>query len=223
MLSESESTNSVIAGAAPSRRERRGLEIRERLARAALELFAKRGFAETTVEDITNAADVGKGTFFNYFPSKEHIFLAFAEMQIARLTEYVGAALNSNEPMVDLIRGLAVRMTAEPQKNPALIRMLLQANLASGEVQRVMLEKHRVASEVLAQLIALGQRRGEFRDDIPALELALALRHSMFGNVVLWSLAPETSLKERLDVVLEILLTGLVPRDGRVTSAKEQA
>ena len=51
------------------RRERRRLETRDRLYRAALELFGERGFLETTVEDITEAADVGKGTFFNYFPT----------------------------------------------------------------------------------------------------------------------------------------------------------
>src|SRR5216683_1954195 len=57
----------------PSRRQRRSADIRERLFGAALQLFAQKGFAETTVEDITEAADVGKGTFFNYFPSKDHI------------------------------------------------------------------------------------------------------------------------------------------------------
>jgi len=61
----------------PNRRQRRSSEIRERLFRAALDLFANKGFLETTVEDITEAADVGKGTFFNYFPSKDHILLAF--------------------------------------------------------------------------------------------------------------------------------------------------
>ena len=64
----------------PSRRERRSAELRERLFRSALQLFAQKGFAETTVEDITEAADVGKGTFFNYFPSKDHILLAFSDM-----------------------------------------------------------------------------------------------------------------------------------------------
>ena len=66
----------------PDRRQRRSAEIRERLFRAALNLFAQKGFAETTVEDITEVADVGKGTFFNYFPSKDHILLAFVEMQL---------------------------------------------------------------------------------------------------------------------------------------------
>ena len=54
-----------------SRRVRRSAETRERLFRTALDLFARKGFSETTVEDITEAADLGKGTFFNYFPSKE--------------------------------------------------------------------------------------------------------------------------------------------------------
>src|SRR6266436_10142973 len=84
---------------APDRRQRRSAEIRERLFGAALKLFAEKGFVETTVEDITNAADVGKGTFFNHFPSKDHILLAFGEMQLAKLQDAVNAARTSNESM----------------------------------------------------------------------------------------------------------------------------
>src|SRR5213595_1705224 len=79
------------------RRQRRSAEIRERLFRAALTLFAKKGFTETTVEDITEAADVGKGTFFNYFPSKDHILLAFCEMQLGKLEAAIDAARRTNE------------------------------------------------------------------------------------------------------------------------------
>src|SRR5271168_3599767 len=81
------------------RRQRRSAEIRERLFRAALEVFAEKGFAEATVADITNAADVGKGTFFNYFPSKDHILLAFGEMQFAKLKSAVEEARRTNAPM----------------------------------------------------------------------------------------------------------------------------
>ena len=45
----------------------------------ALGLFAERGFMETTVEDVTEAADVGKGTFFNYFPTKEHVLATYGQ------------------------------------------------------------------------------------------------------------------------------------------------
>src|SRR5216684_4690546 len=111
---------------APDRRQRRSADIRERLFRAALKLFSEKGFQATTVEDITNAADVGKGTFFNYFPGKEHILLAFGEMQLAKLEHAVATVRESNQPMPEFLRSLAMRMTEEPVRPPAIIRILLQ-------------------------------------------------------------------------------------------------
>src|SRR5258708_28224344 len=89
-----------------SRRERRSAELRERLFRAALALFAKKGYAETTVEDITEAADVGKGTFFNYFRSKEHILMAFSEMHLAKLESILRAPETSALPMRKVLHAL---------------------------------------------------------------------------------------------------------------------
>src|SRR5215469_16296923 len=118
-----------------SRRERRSLELRERLFRSALDLFAQKGFAETTVEDITNAADVGKGTFFNYFPSKDHILIAFSDMQIAKLQDGANQVRDAREPMTTFLRGLSIRLSAEPGRSPDLVRALLQANLSSSSVR----------------------------------------------------------------------------------------
>src|SRR5262250_3928372 len=113
----------TIASHEPAgRRERQSAERRERLFRAALDLFARKGFAETTVEDITNAADLGKGTFFNYFPSKEHILLAFGEMQLAKLKAAFEEMRNTDMPVPVFMRSLGPRMTQEPIRNPAMIR-----------------------------------------------------------------------------------------------------
>src|SRR6266404_259413 len=108
-----------------SRRARRSADLRERLFRAALALFGKKGYAETTVEDITEAADVGKGTFFNYFPTKEHILMAFAEMQLGKLRAAADEAREKNEPTRVFLRSLGARMTQEPIRNPSIIRILL--------------------------------------------------------------------------------------------------
>src|SRR5690348_5605782 len=109
----------------PDRRQRRSADIRERLFQAALQLFAEKGFAETTVEDITNAADVGKGTFFNYFPSKDHILLAFSDMQLGKLEQSVRELRNSRQSLKEFMRGLVVRMSEEPLRNPGMIRAIL--------------------------------------------------------------------------------------------------
>src|SRR5713101_6166091 len=159
------------ASATPiGRRQRRSAEIRERLFRAALNLFGQKGFAETTVEDITNAADVGKGTFFNYFPSKDHILLAFGEMQLGRLQAAVEQAQNSSEPVNTFLGALRTRMTEEPARNPAIVRTILQAHLSSAPVREVMGKNHARAQALLTQFIELGQNRGDVRRDIPATE-----------------------------------------------------
>ncbi len=65
-------------------RERKKRQTREAITRAALELFAERGYQETTLADIAGAADVSTRTIFGYFPSKEDIlFCDYAEMRDA--------------------------------------------------------------------------------------------------------------------------------------------
>ena len=90
-------TSAPAPPAAPGgRRARRKAELRERILRAALDIIARQGFFATTVEQITEAADVGKGTFFNYFPSKEHALAGFGQrgfdarqLHIAKATQHV--------------------------------------------------------------------------------------------------------------------------------------
>src|ERR1700744_3335657 len=118
----------ITSAESMDRRSRRGAETRERLFLAAVRLFAEKGFAETTVEDITNAADVGKGTFFNYFPSKQHILVAFSEMQLGKLDQFVEAARSSKEPMRAFFRTMSRQRTSEPAKKPYCMRAMPQAN-----------------------------------------------------------------------------------------------
>lgn len=198
---------------APSdRRQRRSAELRERIFRAALDLFAKKGFAQTTVEDITNAADVGKGTFFNYFPSKDHILLAFGEMQLGRLQTAVEEAQKSSDPVETFLKGLRTRLTEEPARNPAIVRAILQAHLSSVPVREVMGRNHARAQGLLTEFIELGQKRGDIRRDIAATELAYVFRQTVFGTLLLWSLFGDTTLPGRIETALRVLWTGLAPR-----------
>jgi AcrR family transcriptional regulator len=198
----------------PSRRLRRSAEIRERLFRAALDQFARKGFLKTTVEDITEAADVGKGTFFNYFPSKDHILLAFGEMQFAKLEAAIEEARSSNMSIEEFLRALPGRMTEEPTRNPAIIRALLQAYLSNTAVREVMVDMQGRVHALHTQIMQIGQERGEIRRDAAATELAGVFRQTIFGTLLMWSLYGDASLPDRMKTAVDILWSGLAPRNS---------
>jgi AcrR family transcriptional regulator len=201
-----------------SRRSRRSAELRERLFRAALDLFAQKGFAETTVEDITNAADVGKGTFFNYFPSKDHILLAFGEMQLGKLRQAVDEARKTQQPLPAFLRSLTTRMTAEPARNPGVIRVLLLAFLSNQEVREAMMDLQARVLALHTEMIQLGQERGEIRNDLPPLEIAQVFRQVIFGTALIWSLYGDATLNSRMDAAFELVWTGMSPRNHSASS-----
>jgi AcrR family transcriptional regulator len=205
------STSTSLSGKNSSRRGRRSAELRERLFRAALDQFGKKGFLEATVEDITNTADVGKGTFFNYFPSKEHILLAFGELQLGKLQQAMDEARKSSVPLPEFLRSLGARMTEEPIQHPAIVRAFLQAFLSSSEVRSAMQDLQNRVLALHSQMIQLGQERGEIRDDLPPIELAQVFRQTIFGTLLLWSLSGDGSLQERIETAFEVLWSGLRP------------
>src|ERR1700745_3956547 len=194
---------------AASRRVRRSAELRERLFRPALALSGKKGFAQTTVEDITEAADVGKGTFFNYFPTKEHILMSFGEMQLGKLEAIVRDAQQSDLPMRGVLRMLVLRMTEEPIRNPAIVRALLLANLSSVHVRGAMLRIHNRNRVLLGKLIRHGQERNEIRTDLPAEEIAQVWRQMVFGTLMFWSLVGDEKLVTRLETAIQLLWGGI--------------
>ncbi|MFL5020527.1 MAG: TetR family transcriptional regulator [Rhizobium sp.] len=73
------------------RRERKRRQTRARIEQAAMNLFLQRGFEATTIEDITEAADVSKRSFFDYFPSKEEVVFAWQDAFADRLIAAIAA------------------------------------------------------------------------------------------------------------------------------------
>lgn len=197
----------------PSRRERRRAEMRERIIRAALRLFSERGVAATTVEDITNEADVGKGTFFNYFPSKEDILAHLCQLQMGKIREFVSRSLDSPMPMERVLYELALILVEEFGNSPALAQNILAALFSSQSARQRMGSDIVEDREVLAKLMAARQDRGEIRDDLSPMELALQFQRALFGTTVLWSLDPSQPLHDCLKQMSRVLWGGIRSRE----------
>lgn len=81
--------------------------VRSRLAGAAIRLFAQQGFAETTVDEIAEAADVSRRTLFRHFPTKADIVFADHPERINRLQRYLDAP-PADTPPLDVVFGAAL-------------------------------------------------------------------------------------------------------------------
>lgn len=192
------SGGSAAEGAAATvsmgRRERRAAETRVKLFRAALELIAERGLANVTVEDITESADVGKGTFFNYFASKDHVLGVLAEIQLDKVHEAEAEASDGEPRIHDVLRELVCRLAEEPGRSPRLARAIISSFLASDGVRSILKRRMLVGRKTIAGIVARGQERGEIGRLLDKDKIALQFLQMMLGTVLLWSLHEKPAL-----------------------------
>jgi AcrR family transcriptional regulator len=179
---------------AMGRRQRRTAETRLRLFRCALKLIAARGFPNVTVEDITEAADVGKGTFFNYFESKDHVLGVMAEIQLGKVRETAAQTERGKQPIQLLLRQMFLRLSEEPGRSPDLARALISCFLASEGVRKIIERHMREGRRMIAKIVAAGQKRGEIDPRLKKEKAALQVLQAFMGTVLFWSLHEEPAL-----------------------------
>lgn len=177
------------------RRQRRANETRLRLFRCALQLIAERGLSNVTVEDITEAADVGKGTFFNYFETKDHVLGVMAEIQLGKVGEAVARADQGKQTIYSVLRQLVQRLAEEPGRSPSLARAFISSFLASKGVREILKRNMLEGRKAIGGLIAEGQRRGEINPNLKPAKVALQLLQGNLGTFLLWSLHEKPSLE----------------------------
>jgi len=95
-----------IASQPATRTQKRALNTRQRLLKAALSMFATKGVDATTIEDITERADLGKGTFYRHFTSKEALVLALAEYTVNQLVAQMRGSAGTHKHLDDALAGL---------------------------------------------------------------------------------------------------------------------
>jgi NADH dehydrogenase len=164
-----------------SRRERKKRETRQRLLECAWQQFLEKGYDEATVEDITEAADVAKGTFFNYFATKEAVLDELALWRLDQLGQQIRAdadAPSTGKPLtaVARIKRMVCALAGEFFPASDLPRHLLLARISAPIKHQ---SAHRLGS-ITRELVEQGQQAGEIRADIDADLIARLLMTSVF-------------------------------------------
>jgi AcrR family transcriptional regulator len=144
-----------------SRVEQRKKDTRARIVDAALDLFARHGIDATTIAQISEAADIGKGTFFTYFPTKEAVFVDVGAVMLSMMTEGATQALAAG-PRAQLEQ-LLVPALQWHQQHPALSRLSIEVLMRTAPVLEVDASNIGALHGLLAGLVAQGQAEGHFK------------------------------------------------------------
>ncbi|HEV8278831.1 MAG TPA: TetR/AcrR family transcriptional regulator [Streptosporangiaceae bacterium] len=146
---------------------------RAKLLTAAAQEFARAGFERASVDAISLAAGYAKGTIYNYFPSKEDLFLAVVEDASAQAAASPAPA---NAPARERLAAVITGFCSWARDHDAFARVLVRECLMGtpGLYPRVILAEAPLTGE-LETILQEGARGGELRDDLPAEILALAL------------------------------------------------
>ncbi len=193
-LAETPGAASVQSDKGMGRRERRAAETRVRLFRCALELIAERGYSNVTVEDITEAADVGKGTFFNYFATKDHVLGVMAEIQLGKVKAALAEVGQDSQSIYSVLHRMVKRLAEEPGRSPGLARAMISSFLANEGVRTLIERNMREGRKLIAEVVAEGQKRGEIDPHLQKKKVALQLLQTWMGTILIWSLHGKPAL-----------------------------
>jgi len=201
-----------------SRRERKKEETRRRIFEAAIALFREKGFEATTVDEITEKADVGRGTFFNYFPRKEAVLAFLSEDRLAVAEENAQALLAEARParakIIDLYLFASDAWAEDRELSQYVFGEWLRRVFApTADVE---LGWRRLMYALLAQ----GRDSGELRADVDDYHADAIFTGIYMTTLFHWLFCPEDcrpadfDLRREVRLRLEVVFDGLTPRQA---------
>ncbi|MDI5903531.1 MULTISPECIES: TetR/AcrR family transcriptional regulator [Streptomyces] len=198
----------------PNRRQMYAEQTRADLVTAARKLFVDNGFADTSVEAITGAARVSKGTFYSHFPDKRAMF---AELYI-ELLQQVGALCDTTSEAIRATRPDQPAMTAVADLTHAFLRRTIDDPLhreLMAQAPSVLGEQYRHVNDTGAQpqierLLTVLAERGDLQPDAPVATVArLLLAGLCEGNQIIAAAMDREEALTRTFHAITLMMSGL--------------
>jgi len=195
-----------------SRRERKKAELRSLILSTAIRLFSQRSIEEVTVDEIAAAADIGKGTVYNYFSTKEDIVVAFLAADEARIQAKVRNSLDSNDSLEEILAGYIRYQFRLRKPHHAFVRVFMaQMFLRTEQFVPYMLEMQKAIDPPLEALFRGLQERKLMRDDVHLPDLILTFKTMHMGLTALWAVEgpPFRQTEKALQLEISLFCDGL--------------
>lgn len=196
---------------------------RERILRAAIRVFARKGFYATRVSEIAKAAGVADGTIYLYFKNKDDVLVSIFEDGIGRLlhalreeTQGTTSAAERIERAIELQLGL---LEGRRDLAEVITVNLRQSSKLMKQYGAPLFNQY---IDFLASIVADGQRAGELRADVSPRIVARGLWGALDGVAMTWALADgeAPTLRRAAKELATIHLEGLRRADARVDAQR---
>ena len=193
---------------AQPRQDRRRARTRHKLIGAARRMLSEPGYTERSIAEITQAADVGLGSFYNHFDSKDELYTA----AVNEVLDEHGALLDATSvDGLDPARSLAVAIRSTARlvlTHPQMAQILARQGMAILDVDSGLLPR-------VSELLAAGSRSGRFVASEPRL-LLTTIVGALLGALHLWQREPASIDDEWAHALTErlLVLCGIDPTEA---------
>ena len=188
-------------------------EKRKQILAAAVRVFARTGYHDCRVGDITEEAGVAHGLLYHYFTSKEEVLEAVFRDAWTEVLDAFRAVEASDESPREQLSHIAAILLGSWRRDPDLVRVLVREIGRSPQVQRKVGELAQ-AFEAIERIVASGQHEGVFRSDIDARLLSWIFYGSIEEILTGWVLGQlpdgDADVERAERTVVDVLCNGML-------------
>jgi len=194
------------------RRARAKTAVRARILEAAMRHFSDRGIDAVTIDQIAASADVGKGTIYNYFRTKEDIVVAFMADFEREVQARVATLDVTGRPLQETLAEFLRMQFRMKEPHHRFVRVFLgQMFLRTEQFLPYMAEIHKLTVPATETLFRTLQERGVLRTDVSVADLSLVFTNIQLGLTALWAVEgpPFLGTAYALDREISLFCEGL--------------
>jgi AcrR family transcriptional regulator len=180
---------------------------RHEIFHSSVALILKQGFAGTSMQEIAQAARVGKSTLYDYFPTKDHVLLFVFEEELDILQEQAEGLAAEEIPVEEkLIKILEAQLDYLLNNKNFFIELSMQVMQLGQAVQKRIMKKRYAYQDLLRAVLEQGVREGVFRP----VNTRLATRTLLsIMEVLVYTTRPTGSPREMLADALDMFMHGI--------------
>jgi AcrR family transcriptional regulator len=189
----------------------RGHNVKEKITAQSIRLFEKKGFTETSIQDVVDSLGVTKGTFYYYFSSKEELLMDIHLGYIDGLLLYQEQILKDvskscKEKLFEIVTMLITSISSQGAAAKIFFREI--NNLSSEHVELIVQKRDQFRLNI-EELIRTGVENGEFRPELDVLIITMAILGITNWSYQWFNPSGRVTDREVAEIFVEMILKGI--------------